>query len=265
MKTLVKLNFLAFTLFAIPAQAGQYLTDAQKASLLKQSSELGSVREKANAQNAIARFEQTNVDHRQSELEKFLKAVPTAASSIQQRPIVHKSMVVSNARPKTQSLQSMLRNTDWGVPVYTNYSAQPSQQVAARANNNRAVQQGRQVAASAGKFNWWNLFMTVSAVANALSSGLNQANSQFYPSIQQPNILNLQQPNNQIINTYRVGNQTFGVGGNQDFRAYDVGNLTFGRMGDQEFSKTNIGDMSIMKIGNTKLRCYKVANQEFCK
>jgi len=243
MKTLVKFSLLAFTLLANPAQAGQYLTDAEKELLLKQSRELGIAKEKVNAQN----------DKQQKELENFRRTVLVAASSIEYFPVSHRTIIVTEPRTQTQSFQSILRNTDWGLPAYTNYSA-----------GNYSGQQSQQAAGPARKAKWSNFFKNVSDVANAVSSGLNQANSQFNPSIQPPNYLNFQQPNDQIIHTYRVGNQTYGIGGNQNFHSYDAGNMTFGSMGGQDFRKFNIGDTSLIKTGNGNLVCRQVGEQEIC-
>jgi len=243
MKTLIKWSLLAFTLLANPAQAGQYLSDLQKESLLKQSREIGIATKNLNVQN----------DKQQRELENFRRTVLVAASSIEYFPVSHRTIVVTEPRTQTQSFQSILRNTDWGVPAYTNYSA-----------SNHSIQQSQQVATTPRNAKWSNFFKNVSDVANAISSGLNQANSQFNHYTQQPNISNFQQPNNQIINTYRVGNQTLGVGGNQDFRSHDAGNMTFGNMGGQDFRKFNFGDTSLMKTGNGNLVCMRVGEQEIC-
>ncbi len=259
MKALVILIFLGFTAFTNPVLGDQYLTEAEKALLLKNSMALGLAKEKINAQYASENDGQTNVFNQKN---GSVKSYQTSSRYLRVANYHQTSLSLSaskSTRPPTQSLQSALRNTNWGTPI----------------QSKRPAQQGQQLATKSSKSKWSNFFNNVSQVANAINTGLNQANSQVNPYIQQPinqsfgDYGNGDQTyggsGNQIINTYGVGNQTYGVGGSQEFRTYDAGNLTFGSMGGQEIREVNLDNMSIMKIGNQKRICTQVGSFKKCE
>ena len=212
-------------------QSEPYLTDGQKEVLLENSRELGLSRERALGQNAN---EQTSV------VKKHRARTPRQTGPIYlgwntTHPTSHKSTLVKNTRVQTQSLQSIFKNADWGTPSYSNRSVQQSRKVAPTANsnltarqnqqlattakrrnsvepsrqvtttittnNNRSVQQSRQVAKTKKKINWSGFFKGLGQVAEAINSGLNQTNSQQQAQQQlfQQQLRQVQQNNNALM------------------------------------------------------------------
>ncbi|MEE4217211.1 MAG: hypothetical protein V2I48_06365 [Xanthomonadales bacterium] len=287
MKALITLVFLTSILFAIPVQGGQYLTEAQKEALLRNSGELAAISEKEHAQSRSEKNKQPNIVKQQNGRinshqlnSKYLGANSTHKTS---RIIV----APTRSRNQTQSLQSAFRSTNWNSPSKSNHinqqngkvvntahsysSIKKAQQNAATPNHRSNTQQSRQVAKTARKAKWSNFFKKALGVVSQIGHGINQSNSQFKPYTPQPTRFTPQpthftpQQSNQIIQTMRVGNQTINVGGNHELRTWNVGNQTFGTFDNKKVKMYNFGDFSHGTIGGEKVRCHKAGELTFCK
>ena len=198
----------ALTFFASPVQSEPYLTEEQKELLLKDSRELELSKGKALAQNTSGQRDQNKVIKQQNDPVKPHQTGPIYLG------------VTSTYNARTQSLQSIFNNANWGTPTYSNHSVQQSRKVAPTTNSNRSVQQdqrlantakrrnsdrqsqqvatittktttnytnnsnrsvqqSRKVAKTKKKFNWSVFFKGLGQVAEAINSGMNQANSQY--------------------------------------------------------------------------------------
>ena len=170
MKALITTVFLVSTLFAIPVQGGEYLTEAQKELLLENSREvaehnrqLNLRHEKENAQNVSERNEPTNNVKLQS---RPVKTRPAAS-------------VANNARTQTQVLQPPFRNTSGSYSTYGNRPVKQSRQVAKTAQSYDSIKRNRQVSKTPRKkSNWSGFWKNLSLIAGGINSGMNQANSQ---------------------------------------------------------------------------------------
>lgn len=268
----------AIPFFAGPVQSEPYLTKEQKELLLKDSRELELSKGKALAQNTSEQREHNNAIRQKDDPVKPRQTGPIYLG------------VTSAYHARTQSLQSIFNNADWGTPTYSDRSVnnrsvkptrqiastasgkrsfnsrvvKPTRQFASTASGKRSVSRIRQTANKAKKFNWSNFFKGLGQVAEAISSGMNQTTPQFNPYIPQPGNFS-PQGNNQIINTMKVGNHTLNVGGDQEIHTWDVGNQTFGTFGGKKVKMHNFGNFSTGTIGDQKVRCHMAGNIKFCK
>ena len=292
MKTLVTLVFLVFTVLAIPVQGGQFLTEAQKELLLEKSRALGLVTENEHTQNAGPQREKTNIVKNRSKTVKSSQSGP-----------IYLGYINHSTRPKTQSLQSIFINADWGTPTSSNRPVKESQQFVNTATSHRPVtrsrqvtnsisnrpvkqehrlattangisydKQSRQITRSARKAKWSNFFKNVLLVASEIGRGMSQTNSQFTPYIPQLNTPYIPQPDyftplrtNHIIHTMSIGNQNINVGGSHELRTWNVGNQTFGTFDGMDVKMHNFGNFSHGTIGGQKARCWQAGELTFCK
>jgi len=225
---------LVFALLTFPVQGDQYLTEARKELLLVKSRALAQTSKKEQAQNASKRSEQTNIVEQQSRPVKSRQTHSRYLGVINSPSTSRTSTAANSSRTQTQSFQSTFKNADWGTPSYSrsvqqsrkvaptansNLSARQDQRLATTAkrrnsvkpsrqvtttittNNNRSVQQSRQVAKTKKKFNWSGFFKGLGQVAEAINSGMNQTNSQQQAQQQlfQQQLRQVQQNNNALM------------------------------------------------------------------
>ena len=210
--------FLVFALLTFPVHGGQYLTEAQKKLLLEKGRMLGSATEKEHAQNTNPQREITSTVNQQSKSVKSRQTGPkylgvlnysartqtqslqsffnnadwgtpsysnrsvqesrqVATTPISHRPVTQSRLVTTTANSKRSAPQDQRLATT----AKRRNSVKPSRQVTTTitTNNNRSVQQSRQVAKTKKKFNWSGFFKGLGQVAEAINSGMNQANSQY--------------------------------------------------------------------------------------